>query len=161
MNSLVKALLSSASASCLLISATILPVATQAADQHSHGDEGHTVSVLSLDHGNKWQTDTPLRNSMQNINNEVMKSVAAYHDQSLTNTNAEILSTYINEQVAYIVENCKLEPRADAVLHILIGDLLTATDHLASDPLSDQGLPVIVKTLRTYPVYFDHQGWSD
>jgi hypothetical protein len=161
MNSLVKAILRSAGASFLLVSSAVLQAETQPVDQHKHTHENHTADILSLDHGNKWQTDAPLRKGMENINEEVMQSVAAYHNGSLTKADAEKLSKNINEQVTYIVENCKLEPKADAVLHILIGDLLTATGHLASEPLSDQGLPAIVNTLHTYPVYFEHQGWND
>jgi hypothetical protein len=159
MKSLLKAMLLFVSTSLLLVSATQLPAQTQAADQHKH--EGHAASVLSLDHGNKWETDAPLRKGMQNIDDEVMKSVQAYHDKSLTRTDAENLGRQINKQVAYIVENCKLEPRADAVLHALIGDLLNGTEHLTSDPLSEQGMPVIVKTLRIYPDYFEHPGWGN
>jgi hypothetical protein len=161
MHSLGKVILRSAGAFFLLITVTVLQAEAQAADQHNHTHNGHTAPVLSLDDGNKWQTDAPLRKGMENINEEVMQSVTAYHNESLTKADAEKLSKNINEQVAYIVENCKLEPQADAVLHILIGDLLTAAGHLASDPLSDQGLPAIVKTLHTYPVYFEHQGWND
>ena len=159
MNSLLKAMLLFVSTTLLLISATQLRAETQAADQHRH--EGHDASVLSLDHGNKWQTDAPLRKGMQNINDEVMKSVSAYHDKTLTRTDAENLGKHINKQVSYIVQNCKLEPRADAVLHVLIGDLLTGTEHLTREPLSEQGMPVIVKTLRTYPDYFEHPGWKN
>ena len=161
MNSLLKAMSLFLSTSYLLITATQLQAETQAADQHSRKHEGHAASVLKLDHGNKWQTDEPLRKGMQSINDEVMKSLPAYHGKSLTRTEADKLGKHINQQVTYIVQNCKLEPRADAVLHVLIGDLLAGTEHLAGEPLSEQGMPVIVKTLRTYPDYFEHPGWNN
>ena len=129
--------------------------------QHNHGQSEHTASGLSLDQGQKWKTDAPLRQGMQSINDAVMKTVPAYHDETLTKTDAEQLARHINDQVNYLIANCKLEPGADATLHVLIGDLLTAATKVENEPLSHQGMPHLVKTLQLYPDYFEHHGWNE
>jgi len=145
-----------------LINAGILPAETHSVErQHSHGQEEHAVSGLNLNHGEKWKTDAALRQGMQAINNAVRRAVPAYHDDALTKTDADKLAKQINEQVNYLVANCKLEPGADATLHVLIGELLTAAARQSEEPLSGQGVSVMIDTLQQYPVYFDHPGWNE
>lgn len=128
--------------------------------QHNHAQNQHAVTDLSLNHGEKWKTDAPLRQGMQSINASVKNAVEDYHQQKLTKAQSAELATQINAQVNYMVENCKLEPAADATLHVLIGDLLNAADKVSKDPMSGQGMPQLVKTLMLYPKYFDHPGWT-
>ncbi len=144
---------------CLSLAITSpLTAQTNTAD-HNHSHDGHGASALSLDQGKKWQTDAPLRQGMQSINDAAMKAVPAFHDDKLTADDAEKLAKHINHQVAYMVANCKLEPKADATLHVLIGDLLMGAETLSKEPASMQGLPQIIKALSTYPEYFNHPGW--
>lgn len=137
----------------------VLLAETSVTDHH-HSHDNHALSGLSLDHGKKWQTDAALRQGMQSINDVVMKAVPAYHHETLTKMDADKLSRQINDQVSYLIENCKLEPGADATLHVLIGDFLTGSATLSKESLSPQGLPHIVRALQLYPDYFVHPGWS-
>ncbi|MFO7603400.1 MAG: hypothetical protein R6X06_06255 [Gammaproteobacteria bacterium] len=125
---------------------------------HDHHHDSH-AATLSLDHGHKWQTDAPLRQGMQSIRDAALPAVAAFHADRLSQAEATRLAAHIRAQVDYLVANCKLEPRADASLHALIGELLQGADVLAREPLSMQGLPRIIQTLRVYPDYFEHPGW--
>ena len=129
-------------------------------DAHHHGHDEHAASALSLNQGKKWQTDAPLRKGMQSIKHAAMSAADAFHHDALTKPDAEKLASHINGQVDYLVANCKLEPQADATLHVLIGDLLSGADALSKQPLSSEGLPKIVKVLQIYPDYFEHQGWD-
>jgi hypothetical protein len=115
---------------------------------HSHEQNENVTSELSLDHGKKWQTDAPLCQGMQSINDAVMRAVPAYHQATFTETDADELAREINGQVNYLVINCKLEPGADATLHVLIGDLLTGVAEISNNPLSSQGVPHLVGTLK-------------
>lgn len=132
---------------------------TDAHHSHGHGHDEHAAAGLTLDQGKKWQTDAPLRKGMQSIHAAVMSAAPAFHHNTFTQQDADNLARHINEQVTYMVNNCKLEPKADATLHVLIGDLLTGADALTKTPSSNQGLPRMVKVLQVYPDYFDHQGW--
>ena len=124
--------------------------------QHDHEHNQLSLPELSLDHGKKWKTDAPLRQGMLSINEEVKQAKKLFHSGLLSENDAKKLARHINDQVQYLIKNCKLPPQADITLHVFIGDLLTAANHLSEDPLSNQGLPVIVKTLELYTLYFDH-----
>lgn len=145
--------------SCLSLFIT-MPVMAETGVHDMHQHEGHEASALSLNQGKKWQSDAPLRQGMQSINEAVINAVPAFHNDALTKPDAEKLASHINKQVEYLVANCKLEPQADAVLHVFIGDLLAGADELAKRPLSMQGLPSIVGVMQKYPDYFDHPGWK-
>jgi hypothetical protein len=143
----------------ILTLAITTPIHAQTpATEHNH--DQHANASLTLDHGKKWQGDIPLRQGMQSINDAVMKNVDAFHHDKLTKTDADKLAQHINEQVTFLVNNCKLEPKADATLHVIIGELLSGSEALKKDPDSMQGMPVLVKALMQYPEYFEHKGWK-
>ncbi len=128
--------------------------------ENSHAHQHHTNAALQLNQGAKWQTDAPLRKGMQQILAEAMKAKPGFHDGNLTPAEAETLAHNIHVQVEYIINNCKLEPAADTTLHVLIGDLLQGAESMKKAPLSNEGLPKIIRALNTYPEYFDHPGWQ-
>ena len=72
---------------------------------------------------------------------------------------ARRLADGVRDQVAFMVSNCKLEPKADAVLHVMIADLSTGADELASPATRPAGLQRIRKALQQYPEYFAPAGW--
>jgi hypothetical protein len=143
----------------LLMSCSREPEIT-AEQPHHHGHDNHAASALSLNNGEKWQTDVPLRQGMQSINDAAMNATTDFHHDALTKEDAEKLAKHITGQVDYLINNCQLEPQADATLHVLIGDLLGGADVLSKQPLSNQGLPRIIQALQLYPDYFNHEDWN-
>jgi hypothetical protein len=125
--------------------------------EHGHGQHG--MSELALNDGMRWATDAPLRQGLERIRDGVAPIVAASTARPLTMDEATALSSAIKDQVQFLVENCKLEPRADAALHVLLNDFLQGADALAADPASKAGLEYVVNALNLYPQYFDHHGW--
>ena len=127
--------------------------------QHEHEDaEG---GALRLDHGAKWATDAPLRSGMAQIRNLVavpQATVAA--GLALSSTDARQLAEGIRQQVDELIRNCKLEPEADAVLHVLIAGMLQGATELAAEPPSVEGLVRIQHALDQYPQYFSQPGWE-
>lgn len=142
---------------CLLLLTAMPTVAQNSAHQHSD----HGAPALTLNNGQKWQSDGPLRQGMEKINNAVIKAVPAFHQDTLTKFDAEQLANEINQQVEYLVQNCKLSPQADAVLHVIIADLVAGANVLTTHPLSMQGLPRIVGALQQYPKYFEQPQWHE
>jgi hypothetical protein len=145
----------------LLISALVLALAGVGAiallqlygpAKHGHGQHG--MSELALNDGKRWATDAPLRQGLERIRDGVAPIVAASTARPLTKDEATALSGAIKDQVQFLVENCKLEPRADAALHVLLNDFLEG-----ADPASKAGLERVVKALNLYPHHFDHHGW--
>ncbi len=89
-----------------------------AEEEHDH-DDGHSVE-LQLNAGQKWQTDAPLRQAMRGIGEALNSSLDDIHNNKLDAAGYAALAGEVNQQVAYMVENCELEPEADAQLHIVI-----------------------------------------
>lgn len=126
--------------------------------EHEH--DGHGAAKLSLNDGKRWETDAPLRAGMQRIRDAVAPVLAAYELQSVTAEQAKNLAAAINDDVTYLIQNCKLVPEADKTLHALIVDLVGGATALSADPLSEEGMHRLVSALHQYPVYFDDPGWS-
>ncbi|WP_236748547.1 hypothetical protein [Acidovorax carolinensis] len=61
------------------------------------------------------------------------------------------------------MENCKLEPKADAQLHIVIGEILGGVDAAQGkqgDKARAAGVVKVAEALNTYGSHFDHAGWK-
>ena len=92
---------------------------------HQHG--GHQAADLQLNHGQRWQTDAPLREGMERIR----AAVAAAADRTdatggLDASSGKVLADEIDAAIAFMVSHCRLPPQADANLHILIGQMAEA-----------------------------------
>lgn len=117
-------------------------------------DHGHAASEaqLVLNQGKKWPTDAPLRQGMENIRTALgggMKYGA--------------LATKVSTEVAGIVQNCKLEPEADAQLHLVIADIMAGVEMLEGKVKGETrraGAERIARALDAYGEHFDHAGWK-
>lgn len=127
--------------------------------QHEHhGAHGEAAAPqLVLNKGAKWQTDEALRTGMQRVRQAVERH--AGHAHSIAPDKGAKLAADVQGGVAYMVENCKLAPEADAVLHVLIADMLKGADLLANPHHANEGLALVHGALEKYPAYFQHDGW--
>ena len=135
------------------------PLATMpAAAQHQHEAGAHT---LKLDDGKRWQTDAPLRHGMTAIRDAVSADHPAIHANKQTAGQYKALAGKIDGQIAYIVQNCRLAPEADAQLHVILTDLIDGSDLMKGTDKAKhrEGAVMIVGALEKYPQYFDHPGW--
>jgi len=124
------------------------------AQGHEHAGHAGDTAGLELNQGKKWATDEPLRKGMKAI--QTLVAEAGPHpgpEQSAR------LAAGLRAQVNYLVANCKLEPKADAVLHVLIGRILTGAASLADGTTAESGLATVKDALQLYPQYFDHPNW--
>lgn len=122
------------------------------ADVHQHD---HGAHQLKLDNGRKWATDAPLRQGMERIR--------ALREGLPPTASAEELQAFVKgmeEQVEYLIENCKLPQEADETLHVVIGELQEGADVLTTKGDPARGLKVIDEALHGYAEYFDHEGWK-
>jgi hypothetical protein len=128
---------------------------------HQSGDHQHgeTSAALTLNDGRRWETDLPLRTGMQRIRDAADRAFAAHANRRLTPAEAKALSATVQENVNYLIANCKLPPKADATLHVLITELLSGAAQLAENPAAHEGLERMGQALRHYSEYFEHQGW--
>ena len=133
--------------------------AAGAADQgHDHAPQ--EAGGLVLNEGERWATDAALREGMNRVRASFAEVLPAYKRGELSPEASTDAARAIDDHVAFLVENCKLEPAADAVLHVLVAELLQGTATLRKAPASPEGLPRIHGVLRDYPRYFDHPGWE-
>lgn len=149
----------------LLTNACVMAEEKQAEHSHEHEHEQnheHSSGVegLTLNDGKKWKTDGPLRLGMQNIHKAVMNAEKSFSDKTLTQKDGEVLASQINKELIYLVNNCELEAKADASLHVLIGEMMQGIGELSKVPDSAGGFPRIHKTLEQYPQFFDHPDWE-
>lgn len=120
-----------------------------AAHDHDHDHGGGAPAELALDDGRKWPTDAALRQGMERI-----RAAAA---QELVPAQ---LATRINGQIAYLVNNCKLDQKTDAIFHLVLADLIAGANLLEKRPAArEEGVARINKALRDYAGHFEHPGW--
>lgn len=142
--------------------ASFAPGLAQAQSQ-DHGHDAATPAKLSLDHGHKWTTDAPLRTGMSRIRALVEPQLAAAHAGKLSPAQYRALAGQVETEVGGIVANCKLEPKADAVLHIVIGEIGAGTDAMAGkagQKRPEQGLVQVAKAVNAYAGHFNHPGFT-
>lgn len=123
---------------------------------HSHDHAGMEGAKLELDEGKKWATDAPLRQGMDILHKEVIPLYKAYNAKSLTDADARVYAGTIRTQIDFFFKNCNLEPKADAVLHIVLAELIRAAGVLEKEPLSEEGIPAVVNALHSYEAHFEH-----
>jgi hypothetical protein len=138
-------------------SASAAPAAAGNAGAHD-AHAPHAPPILP--EGRRWATDEPLRAAMTRIREAVERSAPEYGKRQLQAAGAGALATAVEQDIAYMVANCRLEPDPDAALHALIGRMTNAAAMLKEDPLSDGGFPELVAVLHDYQATFDHPGWT-
>jgi len=133
---------------------------TLAADPHQHAAGQPTK--LTLDHGKKWATDEPLRKNMGDIRAALAAKEAGIHKGALTSDEYKAIGTLVEARVATIVAECKLEPAADANLHLIVADLLAGADAMQgkSKTTPAAGAVQTVRAVNQYGRFFTHPGWK-
>ena len=137
------------------------PAPALAATGHSH--EAAAQHKLALDHGKKWGTDETLRKGMDRIRGLVEPGLAAAHGGKLDAARYRDLAVQVETEVGTIVANCKLEPKADAMLHLVVAELMQGTDAMAGKNAKikpEQGLVKVASAVNAYGGHFDHPGFK-
>jgi hypothetical protein len=135
--------------------------ALAAGEAHGHGP-GAEQAKLTLNHGKKWQTDAPLRQGMENMRAALAGDLKTIHADKASAKQYEALAAKLEGEVAYVVQNCKLDPEADAQLHLVVAEVLGGAEAMKG---KEQGVTRragtvrVVKALNEYGKYFDHPGW--
>ena len=133
------------------------------AQSPAHDHAAATPHKLALNEGRKWGTDEPLRAGMGRIRNFVEPQLGAAHAGKLTPTQYRDLATKIEIEVGSIVANCKLEPKADAMLHLVIADIGAGTDAMAGKDTKLRpalGLVKVAQAVNRYGSHFDDSGFK-
>lgn len=142
------------------LAATSLAAAEISAHQH---EPGASPTTLKLNNGKKWATDAPLRKGMENIRAAITTALSAIHTNKLSNAKYNALAQKVSNEVGGIVANCKLDPQADAQLHLIIAEILNGVEAMQGKTKKTKrqtGAVEVLDALEKYDAYFDHPGWK-
>lgn len=131
---------------------------------HDHSHHAAEADHLKLNNGKKWATDANLRLGMERIRDALSSEMTAIHNGKMTATQYQGFVQKVNEQISFMVQNCKLDKEADTVLHLVLAGLVSGADAIsaAGDEHSRHlGVEKILHGLNDYVTYFDHPGWHD
>lgn len=133
----------------------------QAAETHHHHHAAEPAK-LQLNAGKKWATDAPLRQAMNDINQAMAKALPAIHKNQFGNEDYQALAATISARVGDSVAQCKLEPKADAMLHLIIADLMSGAEIMEgkSSQTRHDGAVKVLEALKSYGKYFQHPAWN-
>ena len=144
--------------------AMVLALGRPALSQTAAHDHGAAAPhELTLNQGRKWATDAPLRAGMARIRGLVEPRIGAAHAGKLTPVQYRELATQVETEVGGIVANCKLEPKADAMLHLVIADIGAGTDTMAGKNAAAApaaGLMQVARAVNRYGSHFDDPGFT-
>jgi hypothetical protein len=144
-----------------LLAALVLPLTAPAAEHHHHPET--VPQKLELNAGQKWETDAALRKGMSAIRATVSGALSAQHGGKASKSTYEAAAKKVNAQLADIVANCKLDPKADAQLHVVLGEIMSGVETLEGkkpDQPREAGLLATAQALNTYGDHFAHPGWK-
>lgn len=137
---------------------------------HDHGQpaaaaqgHGHAAPAkLALNQGRKWTTDAPLRQRMGELRTLMAGKIPAIHANKLSEADYKALGAAVEQKVGQIVAECKLPPEADAMLHLVVADLIAGADVMQGKAPGNpgEGAHKVVVAANEYGRYFDHKGWK-
>ena len=138
------------------------PLAALAAtDAHDHGKSA--PHKLELNAGKKWGTDDALRQAMSTIHQTVSQTLPTAHSGKAKVADYEAFGKDVTAQITYIVENCKLDPKADEQLHIIVADMMSgveAAEGKEGEKKRAAGVVKVAQAANAYGKHFDHAGWK-
>jgi hypothetical protein len=131
------------------------------AHDHDHSHEKSAPQKLMLKNGHKWDTDEALRQAMSRIRTEMAASQPGNQGEKVSLQQYQAMANKVNEQVAFMMQNCKLDKDADAMLHLVLADIIAGVDAMAGQNWGDarQGAKKVKHALENYATYFNHPGW--
>jgi hypothetical protein len=100
---------------------------------------------------------------MGRIRGLVEPQLGEAHAGKLTPAQYRELATQVEIEVGGVVANCKLEPEADAMLHLVIADLAQGADTMAGKNAKVRpalGLVKVAQAVNQYGSHFDHPGFK-
>lgn len=150
-------------ATVILVALAALAHPVSAVQEHHHpGENNAAVQKLQLNAGKKWATDAALRQSMDAINRAMATALPLIHADRFANSDYATLATTISHKVGYAIEHCKLEAQADAMLHLVIAELMAGTEIMEGKTAAARhdGAVRVRQALASYGKYFQHPNWQ-
>ncbi len=141
----------------LVIAKAAAPVAVAHVHGHDHADAATAVELPAP--GKLWAVDAPLQSGMKRIRGAVTTLAHREHGH-LDRAQVLAQAAIVDSEIRAMIANCKLEPKADAALHGIIGRLLAAAQQLKNKPEAVTPIAVMRAALEDYPRLFDDPSWA-
>lgn len=154
---MLRSMLSKRALFAFAVAAGLSAGAHAASDPHGHAG---APPALTLNKGQKWQTDEALRQGMDEIRAAMAAALPRIHQRQFAPDDFAALAERVQGQVDHIVSNCQLPEDADAQLHVVLAQVLDGIAALKGRNGQDQGAVAIVAALHAYGAHFAHPGWA-
>ncbi len=129
-----------------------LAVGSAFAQDHGHDQHPHPVPADTA--STRYPVDASLQQGMRNIRTAV-DGLGHYEAGHAAPADAVRLAGEVEDNVRFVIANCKLPPEADAALHGIILPLMQNAGTLKSDPEKRETIAAMRKSLADYARQFD------
>lgn len=116
---------------------------------HNHAAPAPVASPVA-----KYPADAALRTAMDRVRNAVEAFEHARHGH-MGPEQVRALADHLDAQVARVFKECRLEPQADASLHVLLGTILKGSRALRQAPTDYAPVTAMERALADYARMFD------
>ena len=127
--------------------------ATEASARDVHAVADSAVAAKPVP-ANGWSTDAPLRQGMGRIRLSV-DALGHYQLGHMGAEQAVEMAANVEQDVNFLIANCKLDPDADAALHGIIAKLLKGAQALKANPADLAAIAPMRDAMAEYARDFD------
>jgi hypothetical protein len=135
--------------------------AALAVTPHAHQPGGAAVLAIELDQGRKWATDEALRAGMTRIRVAVGEALPGIHQGRASPADFTALATRVQQEIDFIIANCKLPEAADQQLHRVLERMLEGIEGMKAASARENGVIAVVEALEAYATAFEHPDWTN
>ncbi|MGE5478023.1 MAG: hypothetical protein ACM3Q1_15305 [Bacteroidales bacterium] len=132
--------------------AAVLSASAAFAEEHSHS---HAAAGTVAPAAAKVATDAALRQGMEDIRATMASGLAKRPGPA----DYPRLADAVEAGIDRITQTCKLDPDADARLHLLLARMIDGVGRLRGADKQQVGVALILGALDEYGRTFDHPGW--
>ena len=139
---------------------SLSPQVAMAQARTSSSDAG--IVRIAPETAKKWAGDENLRHGMENVRATLAAGLPAVRSGKASEAQRHAMAKSVNDEIAYIFQNCKFDQNVDAVLHSILLEIIAGADAIADEKnLQDrrQGIKRITRALEEYAARFDHPSW--
>ncbi|GIL18257.1 MAG: hypothetical protein BroJett040_20080 [Oligoflexia bacterium] len=132
-----------------------LSTASLAEEDHSHGHQASGGQAgMTLNEGKKWKSDETLQKNMVQMHKQFNVLNKLVESKRAKDGDYKTMVEVMDKSIADIFKNCKLEPKADATLHVVLTELMSAKDKMKNQKTSIEGLTQARKGFNLFHEYF-------
>lgn len=135
-------------------SALFVAVVLAATPALAHRHAAHEPSPPPAASAARYPADAALRTAMGRVRNAVEAFEHARHGH-MGAEQVRALSAHLDAQIAKVFSECRLEPQADASLHVILGTLLKGSRAMREMPDDFSPVAAMERALADYVRMFD------